>query len=356
MCVSKLLVFLCALPIGIAMGSRHDTGSSLMFQQGEVPNEKSVHGIGTVVGSLRRAGTSTVALSTLAVALVVGFLILRCFGSLQSFKKEKYGRIRRRLSVDHTDMCSSDEEMLIGETEKKSIPQAPGRLRRAFVAGIGIGGLIGASFGAGFVILMNAITDLQNAINAIQNCNANALTASQNAINALQSTTHALMPTTPTLTSLMDALPHVKNFEFATKSKLTPSQELKFFVKLANSLSGLNQRLSRYYISFQKDKLNKEEIETGLKEIAEHSIAKTFAELHAEIAFALELDNAGAALQEEIGQLHMNIRKEYAESIKDMVDGNRRALRRQQEAKYVTPTVAKTVEAIEKGTFAFDQN
>ena len=106
MCVSKLLVFLCALPIGIAMGSRHDTGSSLMFQQGEVPNEKSVHGIGTLVGSLRRSGTSTVALSTLAVALVVGFLILRCFGSLQSFKKEKYGRIRRRLSVDHTDMCS----------------------------------------------------------------------------------------------------------------------------------------------------------------------------------------------------------------------------------------------------------
>ena len=108
MCLSQyLLVLASTLPIGMAMGGpRGPDEQSDSLMNPSVPRQHS-QGINELARRARHGSQGLLALSTLAAALVLSFLIFRCFIALHPRVNNKDSRVNlRRLAYYIPDVCS----------------------------------------------------------------------------------------------------------------------------------------------------------------------------------------------------------------------------------------------------------
>lgn len=111
-----LLALLSTHPVAIGTPGSHGPEGGLFSQKSNLENEQPPHAIATLVRRLRRENQCFSALSTLAVALVVGFLIVRCFIAMAPRLKHERPIVSRRLASGADQICSVSIQRTVTST------------------------------------------------------------------------------------------------------------------------------------------------------------------------------------------------------------------------------------------------
>ena len=108
MYLSQLLVLVSTLPIGMAMGGPHGPEDQSVSLMNNFDGRQHAPGIDELARRSRHGSRSLLALSTLAAAVVLSFLIMRCYNALAPRENNmQYSRTNsRRLAYYVPAACS----------------------------------------------------------------------------------------------------------------------------------------------------------------------------------------------------------------------------------------------------------